>query len=115
MSAHMIVKLSMTIQPTLKMKKLLLLSGMTLLLAAGAQSQIVFPPGKIAVFKAGDNTGIWNISKSKLQPCFVQAFVPAPPHQSAPIYSFTLPTNQPDGLWINAHAGSEGGGISRTT
>jgi len=111
----MIVKLSMTIQPTLKMKKLLLFSGMTLLLAAGAQAQIVFPPGKIAVFKAGDNTGIWNISKSKVQPCFVQAFDTVTVNQSSPIYSFPLPTNQPDGLWINAHAGSEGGGISRTT
>ena len=111
----MTVKLLITNQPTLKMKKLLLLSGMTLLLAAGAQSQIVFPPGKIAVFKAGDNTGIWNISKSKVQPCFVQAFDTATPNQPTPIYSFTLPTNQPDGLWINAHAGSEGGGISRTT
>jgi hypothetical protein len=74
----------------------------------------VFPPGKIAVFKAGDNTGIWNISISKVQPCFIQAFDPTNLNQSSPIYSFSLPTNQPAGLWINAHAGSEGGGISRT-
>ena len=117
MGTHMIVncKKLMTTLPNQKMKRLILLSGMTLLLAAGAQAQIVFPPGKIAVFKAGDNTGIWNISKSKVQPCFVQSFDPVTLNQSAPIYSFALPTNQPDGLWINAHAGSEGGGISRTT
>src|ERR1700691_6475820 len=104
MNTHLITitKTLMTIQPNQKMKKLLFLSGMTLLLAAGAQAQIVFPPGKIAVFKAGDNTGIWNISKSKVQPCFVQAFDTVTLNQPAPIYSFTLPTNQPDGLWINA-------------
>ena len=89
---------------------------MTVLLVAGARAQsVVIPSGKIAVFKAGDNTGIWNISSSKVQPCFVQVFDPATVNQSSPIYSFALPTNQPDGLWINAHAGSEGGGISRTT
>ncbi len=100
----------------LKMKKLLYLSGISLLLAGGVQAaSLAFTPGNIAVFKAGDNTGIWNISKSKVQPCFVQEFDPATPNQSSPLYSLTLPTNQPNGLWINAHAGSEGGGISRTT
>ncbi len=34
-------------------------------------------------------------------------------NQAAPLYSLDLPTNAPDGIWINAHAGSEGGGISR--
>jgi hypothetical protein len=89
---------------------------MTFLLAAGALAQsVVIPSGKIAVFKAGDNTGIWNISSSKVQPCFVQVFDTATQNQSAPLYSLSLPTNQPNGVWINAHAGTEGGGISRTT
>ena len=86
-----------------------------MLLAAGARAQVVFPPGKLAVFKAGVNTGAYPIATSRVQPCFVQAFDTVTTNQSSPIYSFTIPTNQPDGLWINAHAGSEGGGISRTT
>ena len=91
---------------------------MTLLLAAGAQAQtIVFPPGKIAVFKAGDNTGVFPINSSKVQPCFVQVFDTVTANQGfTPIYSFRSAHRiSADGLWINAHAGSEGGGISRTT
>ena len=71
-------------------------------------------PVKSPVFKAGDNTGIWNISVSKVQPCFVQEFDTVTTNQSSPLASLTLPTNGINGVWINAHAGSEGGGIFRT-
>ena len=98
------------------MKKILVLPGLTLLLALGVQAQSpTVLPGNLAVFKAGDSTGIWNISKSKVQPCFVQIFDPTTTNQGAPLLSVTLPTNGFDAIWINAHAGSEGGGISRTT
>jgi hypothetical protein len=97
------------------MKKTFSISALALLLAAAAQAQNpLLPPGKIAVFKAGDNTGIFNISVSKVQPCFVQVFDTATNNQASPWVSVTLPTNAPNGIWINAHAGSEGGGISRT-
>lgn len=98
------------------MKNRLLLSAFAALLAFGARAQsntVVIPPGKIAVFKGGDNTGIYNISKSRVQPCFVQIYDPVTNNQAAPLVSIALPTNAPDGIWINDHAGSEGGGISR--
>ncbi len=99
------------------MKKSLLLSGLTLLFAFGAQAQstnLVISPGKLAVFKGGDNTGIWNISSSKVQPCFVQIYDTVTNNQAAPLLSVPLPTNGNNAIWINDHAGSEGGGISRT-
>ena len=97
------------------MKKILLLAATALALTLEAQAQsIVMPPGKLATFKGGDNTGIWNISTARVQPCFVQVFDPVTNNQAAPVYSLALPTNQPNGVWINAHAGSEGGGISRS-
>ena len=89
---------------------------MALVFALGAQAQnsnIVIPPGKLAVFKAGLPNTNYNISTSRVQPCFVQIFDPVTNNQAAPFYSLTLPTNAPNGIWINAHAGSEGGGISR--
>jgi hypothetical protein len=98
------------------MKKLLFTWGMALVFALGAQAQnsnIVIPPGKLAVFKAGVPTTNYNISTSRVQPCFVQVFDPVTNNQALPIYSLALPTNAPNGIWINAHAGSEGGGISR--
>ena len=55
------------------MKKLLFTSGMAFAFALGAQAQsstIVIPPGKLAVFKAGVNTTNYNISTSRVQPCF---------------------------------------------
>src|SRR5579872_5967233 len=100
------------------MKQLSFILTAALAGALGAQAQsntIVIPAGKLAVFKAGDNTGYWNISSSKVQPCFIQVFDPATTNQAAPIYSLPLPTNAPNGIWINAHAGSEGGGISRSS
>ncbi len=100
------------------MKKLLLTCALALGATLGAYAQntntnVVIPPGKLAVFKAGDNTGYWNISTSRVQPCFVQIFDPVATNQAAPLYSLALPTNGGNAIWINAHAGSEGGGISR--
>jgi hypothetical protein len=98
------------------MKKLLVTSAVALICALGARAQntnVVIPPGKLAVFKAGDDTGYWNISTSRVQPCFVQVFDEVTNNQAEPLYSLDLPTNAPNGIWINAHAGSEGGGISR--
>ncbi len=80
---------------------------------AQTNTNVVILPGKLAVFKAGDDTGYWNISTSRVQPCFVQIFDPVTNNQAAPLYSLALPTNAPNAIWINAHAGSEGGGISR--
>lgn len=100
------------------MKKLLIIAGFAALSAFAAHAQstnLVIPPGKIAVFKGGDSTGIWNISTARVQPCFVQVFDPVTNNQTTPIASLPLPTNAPDGIWINDHAGSEGGGISRST
>jgi hypothetical protein len=100
------------------MKKTFVLSAITMLLcgAAQAQTQPAIPPGKIAVFKAGTSDGLWNISTSRAQPCFVQVFDPATNNQSSPLVSVAMSTNAsvPGSVWINAHAGSEGGGISRT-
>ncbi len=99
------------------MKKPLILSGLALLLAAAAHAQpsnIVIPPGKLAIFKGGDNTGNYNISVAKSHPAFVVIYDPVTNNQAAPLLSIPLPTNGPDGIFINAHAGSEGGGISRS-
>ena len=97
------------------MKKLLLPSALALLLAFGAQAQttnLALNPGKLAVFKAGDGSTTWAISTSKAQPCFVQIYDPLTNNQAFPLLSVPLPTNGSSAIWINAHAGSEGGGIS---
>ena len=100
------------------MKRNLIASGMALLMAVAAQAQntnLAFPPGKIAVFKAGTPDNAWNISSARSQPCYVQVFDPAVTNP-APLLSMAMSTNAsiPGSVWINAHAGSEGGGISRT-
>jgi len=102
------------------MKKHIIMAGIALMsfVAANAQAaQPAIPPGKIVVFKAGDSSGVYNISKSKVAPCFVQVFDPVLTNQSSPLISVALSTTSsvPGSLWINPHAGSEGGGISRTT
>ena len=90
---------------------------MTVLFALGAQAQQtnVIPFGKIAVFKAGNNSGVFTIVSSKVHPCYVQVFDPATANAS-PLVSVALSTNVtvPGSVWINAHAGSEGGAISRS-
>ncbi len=98
------------------MNKLITSTGLALLVALGAQAQstnVVIPPGNLAVFKGGDNTGIYNLSFARSQPCFVQVYDPDTTNQATPVVSIPLPTNAPNGSFINDHAGSEGGGISR--
>ena len=77
----------------------------------------VIPAGKIAVFKAGTSDNHYPMVKSRVAPCFVQIFDPATPNQSAPLLSVAMATNNsiPGSVWINHHAGSEGGGLSRST
>ncbi len=100
------------------MKKILGLLGMAALLCATAQGQVTqpkIPAGKIAVFKAGTSDGIWPMLSARVAPCFVQVFDPAISNV-APLISVALSTNAsvPGSVWINHHAGSEGGGLSRS-
>src|ERR1700688_3106918 len=102
------------------MKKTLLMLGAAAMLGIAAQAQVTqpsIPPGKIAVFKAGTSDGKFPMTQSKVAPCFVQVFDPAISNQVAPLLSVSMATNAsvPGSVWINHHAGSEGGGLSRTT
>ena len=88
-------------------------------IAAQAQTnQLVLPPGKIAVFKAGTSDNNWPMISARVAPCFVQVFDPATTNQSSsnPVVSIAMSTTNtvPGSVWINLHAGSEGGGISRS-
>src|SRR5580693_10062978 len=97
------------------MRRIVLTAGAAVLFAAGALAQsVLLPPGELAVFKGGTSNNIYNISTSRVQPCYIQVFDVTTNNQSEPIVSVPLPTNQPNGIWINDHAGSEGGGISRS-
>jgi hypothetical protein len=107
------------IQKNLKMKKTLSVLVVAALLGISAQAQVtqpVIPPGKIAVFKAGTSDGVWPMVTARVAPVFVQAFDPVTNNQSSPLLSVAMSTNSsvPGSVWINHHAGSEGGGISRT-
>ena len=97
------------------MKKILLTLG-TGFLAMALQAQIInplIPPGKIAVFKAGTSDNVWPIAGARQQPCSVQVFDPVLSN-STPLVSVAMPTNGNGTVWINAHAGSEGNGFSRS-
>ncbi len=104
------------------MKRLLILTATAALaaLSAGAQSTNIMmptgmmPPGKLAVMKGGDNNGVYTMTVSRSHPTYVQVFDPVTNNQASALFTLALPTNQPNGIFINAHAGSEGGGISRT-
>ena len=85
-----------------------------LCIAAQASQTPSFPPGKIAVFKAGTRDNLnFPISHRRVAPCFVQVFDPVTNNQSAPLVSVAMSTNAnvPGSVWINHHAGSEGGGF----
>jgi hypothetical protein len=101
------------------MKKTFGLLGVAAMLCITAQAQVtqpVIPPGKIAVFKAGTSDGVWPMVTARCAPCFVQVFDPAISNQTAPLLSVAMSTNSavPGSVWINHHAGSEGGGLSRS-
>jgi len=102
------------------MKKHIIASVLTVLLALAAQAQItqpIIPPGKIAVFKAGTTNGAYPMITARVAPCFVQVFDPVTTNQPSPLVSVAMSTNVnvPGSVWINHHAGSEGGGLSRST
>ena len=99
------------------MKKTFVLASIATMLCAAAEAQVTqpsLPPGEIAVLKAGTPNNVFNIHSSKVQPCYVQVFDTGTSNQASPLISVPLSTNSFSGVWINAHAGSEGGGISRT-
>jgi hypothetical protein len=103
------------------MKKTFVLLGAATMLGIAAQAQTnqpVLPPGKIAVFKAGTSDNLWPMVTSRVAPCFVQVFDPATTNQSSanPVVSvaMSITNTVPGSVWINHHAGSEGGGISRS-
>ncbi len=88
-------------------------------IAAQAQTtQPVLPPGKLAVFKAGTTDGLWPMVTARVAPCFVQVFDPAVSNiiSTSALVTVPLSTNSatPGSVWINHHAGSEGGGLSRS-
>jgi hypothetical protein len=97
--------------------------GLTLAFGGLAQAQStqpVIPNGKIAVFKAGTSDTNYPMLTARSQPCFVQVFDPATSNQVAPLLSVAMATNSdnpsltPGSVWVNAHAGSEGGGFTRS-
>jgi hypothetical protein len=101
------------------MKKNLLMFGLAAMLGSAVQAQLtqpVIPNGKLAVFKAGTTNQNFPMLTARVAPCFVQVFDPVTANQVSPLLSVALATNSssPGSVWINAHAGSEGGGISRS-
>jgi hypothetical protein len=103
------------------MKRTFAFLGSASLLCGLAQAQItqpVLPPGKIAVFKAGTGDNAFPMVTARVAPCFVQVFDTVTNNQSStnPLVSVALSTNAsvPGSVWINHHAGSEGGGLSRS-
>jgi hypothetical protein len=102
------------------MNKTNLLLGMATMLciAIHAQTQPVIPPGEIAVLKCGTSDTNWPMVTSRSQPVFMQVFDTVTNNQSSSnaLLSVAMATNSsvPGSVWVNAHAGSEGGGISRS-
>ncbi|HWD18429.1 MAG TPA: hypothetical protein VHB20_04055 [Verrucomicrobiae bacterium] len=97
------------------MKKLIVALGCAVALATGALAQntnLTFIPGKLVVYRAGD--GVITITSGRQHPGFVEEYDTAATNQTAPLLSIELPTNGPDSLWLNAHAGSEGQGFTRS-
>jgi hypothetical protein len=104
------------------MKKNFALFGLAAVMSATVDAQVtqpVFPPGQIAVFKCGTPDANFPMITARVAPCFVQVFNPALANQSStnPVVSVAMSTNSevPGSVWVNHHAGSEGGGISRST
>ncbi|HXP62923.1 MAG TPA: hypothetical protein VN829_20650, partial [Dongiaceae bacterium] len=102
------------------MKHVFGLLALALILRAAAQAQVTpptLPRGKLAVLKGGTSDNQWPMITSRVAPVFVQVFDPVTNNQASPLFSLAMATNTsvPGSIWINHHAGSEGGGISRTT
>jgi len=99
------------------MKRTLLMSGLSMLLALGASAQSgtpIFSPGKLAVLRGGD--GLKPLAAgNKQNPMTICEYDPVTNLQVAPLVAVTLPTNNGTAsMWFNASAGSEGQGISRS-
>lgn len=99
------------------MKTTNLFAGLAAMLCITAEAQIIqpiLPPGKLAVFKAGTPDTNWPMVTARVAPCFVQVFDPVTNNQPAAMVNVPMSTNAsvPGSVWINHHAGSEGGGIS---
>jgi hypothetical protein len=97
-------------------------SFVAMALAVAAQAQItqpVLPPGNIAVFKCGTPDANFPMITARVAPGFVQVFDPTLSNQSSAnaVVSVAMSTNSsvPGSVWVNHHAGSEGGGISRSS
>ncbi len=102
------------------MNKKSTLLGLVTMLGIAAQSQIIqptLPPGKIAVFKCGTSDTNYPMVTSRVAPTYVQVFDTVTNNQSSSnALSVAMSTNAsvPGSVWINHHAGSEGGGLSRS-
>ena len=100
------------------MRRFIVATGLAALLAFNASGQtntnLVFIPGKLVVYRGGD--GILTIVNDRQHPAFIDEYDPSIPNQSGPILSIELPTNAGTGqcMWFNAHAGSEGQGLTRS-
>ena len=102
-----------------KMKRTLQIISAVSMLCIGANAQVttpVLPAGKIAVFKAGTSDNVWPMISARVTPCYVNVYDTASNNQPAPWVSVAMSTNSsvPGSVWINHHAGSEGGGLSRS-
>ena len=97
------------------MKKIPLILGAVALAIAAHGADPIIPPGKLAVFVCGGDPNFPMIT-ARVAPCYVQVFDPVTNFQTSPLVSVEMSTNGsvPGSVWINAHAGSEGGGLSRT-
>jgi hypothetical protein len=97
------------------MERFVMASCLAALLALDAHGQntnLAFTPGKLAVFRGGD--GIITIATGRQHPAFIDEYDPAITNQAEPIMSVELATNGANSMWFNAHAGSEGQGLTRS-
>ena len=108
------------------MRHIIITTSLAALLACPAQAQ--FSAGKLAVLRAGDNgtnqnsaSSASDVGGSHQSPTFIDEFDPVIPINisatntgtNGPIFSVAIPTNdppvgQPQALWFNGHAGTEG-------
>jgi hypothetical protein len=97
------------------MRHFMIITGLAALLACSVQAQntnLAFTPGKLVVLRAGD--GIITIKTGRQHPDFIDEYDPALANQAGPLLSLELPTNGPNAIFGNAHAGSEGQGMTRS-
>jgi len=97
------------------MRHIIITAGLSLLLASAGHAQSPTPnfiPGKLAVLRGGD--GIITIASGRQHPIFIDEYDTVTNNQASPAMSLELPTNGPNGIFMNAHAGSEGQGLTRS-